>query len=224
MNIDIVVVVISVVTAIRSIAITVVTIIFQPHIARITEILAFNSQLSLVIFDDDNNAFKGTHLSELSYKYQMMFPFVKGEKVSIFVDLMGDGKKGFVDQFYKEKTVYIGDGISQLDRLDYFSGNGGVAIEMTERIYECTPFPDLLKKKFVNPTTLKRIAARAALIGFPADNFESLDQLTKCIEKTTGSIVFFNGVYIVSGILMSKYTSTRHESTSPYFTIVKDIF
>ncbi|EFA83479.1 NOL1/NOP2/Sun family protein [Heterostelium album PN500] len=74
---------------------------------------------------------------------------VKGEKVSIFVDLMGDGKKGFVvEQFYKERTVYIGNGISLLDRLDYFSGNGGVAIEMTERIYECPPlnalFPDLL--------------------------------------------------------------------------------
>ncbi|EGG17913.1 NOL1/NOP2/Sun family protein [Cavenderia fasciculata] len=73
---------------------------------------------------------------------------VEGDMVSVFVDLSQDGKRGFIiDGYYAERTVFVGNGVSLMNRLDYYSTRGGVGIKMTERIWDCPPLNGVLTDK-----------------------------------------------------------------------------
>eukprot|EP01132_Coremiostelium_polycephalum_P001288 gene1288-1627_t len=72
----------------------------------------------------------------------------KGSKVSVFVDIEGKQTNGFViEKYFKEKTIFIGNGVTQLDRNQFFTDPKGVGIVMTERIWSCPPLNSVLEDK-----------------------------------------------------------------------------
>ncbi|GAM27181.1 hypothetical protein SAMD00019534_103560 [Acytostelium subglobosum LB1] len=111
----------------------------------------------------------------------------KGEKVSVFVDLDGNGKHGFiVDDCYRERTVYIGNGVSLMDRADYFNIPNGVAIEMTERIYLCPPLNALLPDRlYLQHLPSVLTVFQLDLPQVPEQNMRVLDMCAAPGGKTT---------------------------------------
>ncbi|KAM9970730.1 hypothetical protein ACTFIR_002594 [Dictyostelium discoideum] len=72
----------------------------------------------------------------------------KGNMVSVFVTIDSRVSKGeILEDCFKEKCAFIGNGISLLDRDDYHQTRVGVAIEMTERLYVCPPLNSVLEDK-----------------------------------------------------------------------------
>jgi len=69
-----------------------------------------------------------------------------GDKVSVVVDIDGKVHRGDTNKFEGNK-VFIGNGIARMGRSMFYSEKSGVAIEMTDRVYDVPSlngvFPDL---------------------------------------------------------------------------------
>ncbi|EGC30470.1 hypothetical protein DICPUDRAFT_41394 [Dictyostelium purpureum] len=71
----------------------------------------------------------------------------KGDMVSVFVNLDSLVLKGsIIEGVFKEKSAFVGNGISLLDRSEYNNTKTGVGIEMTERLFFCPPLNGVLEQ------------------------------------------------------------------------------
>ncbi|XP_033639559.1 tRNA (cytosine(72)-C(5))-methyltransferase NSUN6-like [Asterias rubens] len=64
---------------------------------------------------------------------------IKGDKVSVFVDIDSQCRKGFIHRF-KGNKAFIGNGCAAMSRKDLFVGNSsprGMGVHMTEPIFDC---------------------------------------------------------------------------------------
>ncbi len=74
---------------------------------------------------------------------------IKGDKVSVFVDIHGKCRRGLIQRFKGDKS-FLGNGCAAMSRKDLFVGNSsprGMAVHMTEPIFDCPSLNGVLVDK-----------------------------------------------------------------------------
>ncbi|KAI0227029.1 tRNA (cytosine(72)-C(5))-methyltransferase NSUN6 [Lamellibrachia satsuma] len=108
----------------------------------------------------------------------------QGDKVSVYADVEGGCKRGFVKQF-DGATVFVGNGIAEISRQHLFCTTEkirGVAIRMTEPLYEAPSLSDL-SPEIVFPQNLPSIVCTRVLDPQPGERI--LDMCAAPGGKTT---------------------------------------